>query len=81
MQRTTFFIALLLTFLATAPGGVIANGTTQVYAVHGVPGAMGFPVDIKVTDLSGPTELCLADLQGVTFGEIIGPLSLPNPGM
>jgi hypothetical protein len=42
---------------------------------------MGFPVDIKVTDLSGPTPLCLSDLQGVTFGEVIGPLSLPNPGM
>ena len=42
---------------------------------------MGFPVDIKVTDLSGPTPLCLSDLQGVTFGEIIGPLALPNPGM
>ena len=81
MQRIIACLALAIAFVVTAPAGVLASNMTQVYAVHGVPGAMGFPVDIQVTDLSGPTPLCLSELQGVTFGNIIGPLSLPNPGM
>lgn len=40
-----------------------------VYAVHGIPGQNGLPVDVKVNDICA--------LQGFTFGNVAGPLALP----
>lgn len=80
MTRSITCLAVLLSLAAFAPGSLGAQ-TANVYAVHGIPGAAGFPVDIQVTDLGGGGPLCLDPLKGVTFSEIIGPLSLPKPGM
>jgi hypothetical protein len=41
-----------------------------VYAVHGIPGPNGLPVDVKVGNA------CV--LQGFTFGNVAGPLALPS---
>lgn len=46
-----------------------AAQNAYVYAVHGVPGANGFPVDIAVNGNCA--------LQGFTFGTVAGPLTLP----
>ncbi len=81
MNRLITSLALALAVVAAQPAPMAAQNTAQIYAVHGVPGAVGFPVDIQVTDLGGGAPLCLDPLKGVTFGEVIGPLALPKPGM
>lgn len=48
----------------------LAAQSAHVYAVHGIPGANGLPVDISVN------SNCV--VTGFTFGNVGGPLSLPG---
>lgn len=79
MYRTTLstLVAGLVTLAAAAgapPSAAAQNAS--LYAVHGIPGdelglAVALPVDVTANGS------CVAALNGLTFGEIRGPLSLP----
>lgn len=61
-------VALLSAFLL-AMAVPAASQNAHVYAVHGIPGANGFPVDIAVNGNCA--------LTGFTFGSVAGPITLP----
>ncbi len=63
MVAVTFLCALLY-----VPAGANA---AAVYAVHAIPGANGLPVDILVNG-------ALCAVQGLTYGDVRGPLSVPG---
>jgi hypothetical protein len=65
------FVTCLVFALAVLASVAPASAQSYVYAVHGIPGANGFPVDIAVDGA------CV--VKGFTFGTVGGPLSL-NPG-
>lgn len=77
MFRTLALTSLLTFFGATDPGPpAAASGPTDatVFVVHGIPGIdlmldPTLPVDVSVNGGCA--------LQGLTFGEVIGPLHLP----
>lgn len=69
-MRTVLTATLFTLLLAVAVPAVAQS--SYVYAVHGIPGANGFPVDISVDGNCAVT--------GFTFGTVGGPLTLP-PGM
>lgn len=62
MMKSVFALALVASALP------VSAQTAYVYAVHGIPGANGFPVDISVDGACAVT--------GFTFGSVGGPLSL-----
>lgn len=66
-QFATCLVLALAAIASVAP----ASAQSYVYAVHGIPGANGFPVDIAVDGNCAVT--------GFTFGTVGGPLSL-SPG-
>lgn len=68
-MKTTFALLAGGLFLS----GLAAAQTASIYVVHGIPGTNGFPVDVQVT---GP-GVTACPVQGLTFGEIRGPLALP----
>jgi hypothetical protein len=79
MKRT--MMAGLLVLGVTAVPAVAVAQNASVYAVHGIPGEVlgpqadpSLPVDVSVQGGG-----CISALNGFTFGEIRGPLSLP-PG-
>ena len=63
-QFVTSFIFGLVALASASP----ASAQSYVYAVHGIPGDNGFPVDIAVDGS------CV--VKGFTFGTVGGPLSL-----
>jgi hypothetical protein len=66
-QLVTCLVFALAMFASVTP----ASAQSYVYAVHGIPGANGFPVDIAVDGV--------CTVKGFTFGTVGGPLSL-SPG-
>jgi len=62
MIKSVFALAVVASALP------VAAQTAYVYAVHGIPGTNGFPVDIAVDGACAVT--------GFTFGSVGGPLSL-----
>ncbi|MCX7603027.1 MAG: DUF4397 domain-containing protein [Bryobacteraceae bacterium] len=66
-MRQTLFAFLLASLCVLALPA--AAQSAYVYAVHGIPGMNGFPVDVKVG------SECV--LKGFTFGTVAGPLALP----
>ncbi len=71
MRWVGFWAAGLLTLIVAAPGWAgrpAAAPVTGVFVVHGIPGEEGFPVDVSVDGVCA--------LEGLTFGEIVGPVPL-----
>lgn len=66
-MRRVLTATLFAVFLAAAVPATAQNA--YVYAVHGIPGTNGFPVDIAVDGNCAVT--------GFTFGTVGGPLTLP----
>lgn len=66
-MRGVLTATLLAILLAVAVPAMAQN--SYVYAVHGIPGSNGFPVDIAVDGNCAVT--------GFTFGTVGGPLTLP----
>ncbi len=64
----TVLLACLVALALVATPLPAAQNMAYVYAVHGIPGANGFPVDIAVDGVCA--------VQGFTFGNVGGPLSL-----
>jgi len=75
-MKRTIVGTLAVVGIALAPAVAVAQNAS-VYAVHGIPGqALGLPQELPV-DVSVQGVGCIAALNGFTFGEIRGPLSLP----
>jgi hypothetical protein len=70
LKKLPFLLSLVLV-LALGVTGVSAGGhdDANVYVIHGIPGADGFPVDVSVNGACA--------LPGFTFGTRAGPLPLP----
>ncbi len=66
-MRSVLLACLVALVLVAAPVPASAQ-KAFVYAVHGIPGDNGFPVDISVDGVCA--------VQGFTFGTVGGPLSL-----
>lgn len=65
MRKLALCLVLALAMMASA---LPVSAQAHVYAVHGIPGANGFPVDISVDGACAVT--------GFTFGTVGGPLTL-----
>jgi hypothetical protein len=63
-------LVLLVMVLALGVTGVAAaDSGAKIYVIHGIPGSAGFPVDVSVNGACA--------LPNFTFGQRVGPLSLP----
>lgn len=68
LKKASLLLALVLVLALGATAVSAANGAS-IYVIHGIPGANGFPVDVSVNGACA--------LPGFTFGQRVGPLSLP----
>lgn len=72
MKRMTLLVAGALLALAS-PSAEASNRPATVFITHGIPGANGFPVDIKIGLPNGGS----ACLPNVTYTTVAGPWHIP----
>lgn len=68
-RRVSFLLTPVMVLALGVTGVAGASSGANVYVIHGIPGANGFPVDVSVNGACA--------LPGFLFGQRVGPLSLP----
>ena len=71
-MRKPHLFTLLGAFILAGALAVPAQADVTAYVVHGIDGADGLPVDVSVSGLG-----CVPALEGLEFGDRIGPLTVP----